>query len=120
MQQLLTVEILLKLVSGLVLVLAPLSVIKLLGLPRTESGFWPRLLGAVLVGMAIALYLEGRQPGSHGIGLSGCVIVNFSAVSILGGSLALEAGPPSARGRAVVWTLVVLLVCLSVLEIAVL
>jgi hypothetical protein len=34
--------------------------------------------------------------------------------------LALEAGPPSARGRAVVWALVVLLVLLSVLEIVLL
>ena len=119
MQQLLTVEILLKLAGGLALVLAPLSTIKLLGLPRTDSGFWPRLLGAVLIGMAMALYLEGRGPGSQGLGLSGCVIVNFSAVSILGGSLALEAGPSSARGRVAVWALVVLLVCLSLLEIAV-
>jgi hypothetical protein len=116
-QQLLTIEILLKFAGGLVLVLAPLSTIKLLGLPRTESGFWPRLLGAVLIGMAIALYLEGRGPGSQGVGLLGCVIVNFSAVSILGGLLALEAGPPSARGRAVMWGVVVLLVALSVLEI---
>jgi len=119
-QQLLTVEILLKLAGGLALVLAPLSIIKLLGLPRTDSGFWPRLLGAVLIGMAMALYLEGRGPGSQGLGLSGCVIVNFSAVSILGGSLALEAGPTSARGRVVVWAIVVVLASLSVLEIAVL
>jgi hypothetical protein len=119
-QQLLSIEILLKLAGGLFLMLAPLSTIKLLGLPRTESGFWPRLLGAVLIGLAGALYVEGRTPGSQGLGLAGCVIVNFSAVSILAGSLALDAGPPSARGRAVVWALVVLLVCLSVLEIAVL
>jgi hypothetical protein len=116
-QQLLTVEILLKFAAGLVLVLAPLSTIKLLGLPRAETGFWPRLLGALLIGLAGAIYVEGRAPGSQGLGLAGCVIVNFSAVSMLGGMLALEAGPPSARGRAVVWALVVLLVSLSVLEI---
>jgi hypothetical protein len=119
-QQLLTVEILLKLAGGLALVLAPLSVIKLLGLPRTETGFWPRLLGALLIGLAGAVYVEGRAPGSQGLGLLGCVIVNFSAVSMLGGMLALEVGPSSARGRTVVWALVVLLVCLSVLEIVVL
>jgi hypothetical protein len=116
-QQLLWIETLLKLSAGLVLVLAPLSAIKILGLPRAESGFWPRLLGAVLIGLAGALYVEGRTPGSQGLGLAGCVIVNFSAVSMLGGMLALEAGPSSARGRAVVWALVVLLVFLSVLEI---
>jgi hypothetical protein len=116
-QQLLWIETLLKLAAGLLLVLAPLSTIKLLGLPRTETGFWPRVLGAVLIGLAGAIYVEGRTPGSQGLGLTGCVIVNFSAVSMLGGLLALEAGPPSARGRAVVWAVVVLLVFLSVLEI---
>jgi hypothetical protein len=117
LQQLLWIETLLKLTAGLLLVLAPLSTIKLLGLPRSETAFWPRLLGALLIGLACSLYLEGRAPGSHGLGLAGCVIVNFSAVSIMGGQLALEAGPPSARGRAVMWGVVVLLVMLSVLEI---
>ncbi len=117
MQQLLWIETLLKLAAGLVLVLAPLSTIKLLGLPRTETGFWPRLLGALLIGLAGALYVEGSSPGSQGLGLAGCVIVNFSAASMLGGMLALEAGPPSTRGRAVVWGIVVLLVLLGVLEI---
>jgi hypothetical protein len=116
-QQLLWIETLLKFAGGLVLVLAPLGTIKLLGLPRTETAFWPRLLGVVLIGLAGALFVEGRAPGSYGLGLAGCVIVNFCAVSMLGGLLALEAGPPSARGRAAVWALVVLLVCLSVLEI---
>ena len=37
---------------------------------------------------------------------------------LIGGLLALEAGPSSARGRAVLWALVVVLVSLSVLEIA--
>ncbi len=120
MQQLLWIETLLKFSAGLVLVLAPLSTIKLLGLPRTESGFWPRLLGSVLIGLAAALFVEGSTPGSRGLGLLGCVLVNFSAVSMLAGLLALEAGPSSARGRAVVWALVVVLVCLSVLEIVVL
>ena len=91
---------LLKLSAGLLLVLTPLSVIKLFGLPRTDTGFWPRLLGAVLVGLAGALFVEGRTPGSHGLGLAGCVIVNVSAVSIMTTLLVLDAGPPSARGRA--------------------
>ena len=118
MQQLLWIETLLKLSAGLLLVLTPLSVIKLFGLPRTDTGFWPRLLGAVLVGLAGALFVEGRTPGSHGLGLAGCVIVNVSAVSIMTTLLVLDAGPPSARGRAAMWMLVLLLILLSILEIA--
>jgi len=117
-QQLLWIETLLKLSAGLALVVAPLSLIKLFGLPRADTGFWPRLLGAVLIGLAGSLFLEGRVAGAHGIGLAGCVIVNFCAVSIMAAMLVLDAGPPSARGRVAMGTLVVLLVLLSVLEIA--
>jgi len=118
LQQLLWIETLLKLSVGLALVLAPLSTIKLFGLPPTGSGFWPRLLGSLLIGIAGALFLEGSVPESRGLGLAGCLIVNFSAVSMMSALLVLEAGPPSARGRAVMWALVILLVWLSVLEIA--
>lgn len=118
MQQLLWIETLLKLSAGLLLVLAPGGVIRLFGLPRTDTGFWPRLLGAVLVGLGGALFLEGRVAGSHGLSLAGCVIVNVSAVSIMTTLLVLEAGPPSVRGRATMWMLVLLLILLSILEIA--
>lgn len=118
MQQLLWIETLLKFAAGVVLVVMPGSTIKLLGLPRTDNGFWPRLLGAVLIGLAGALFLEGSSPGSGGLGLSGCLIINFCAVSIMVALLALDAGPPARRGRAAMWSIVVLLIVLSILEIA--
>ena len=118
LQQLLSIETLLKLSAGLLLALSPRATIGVLGLPRTETGFWPRLVGALLIGLAAATFVEGRSPGSHGLGLVGCVIVNFSAVSMMTTLLLLDAGPASARGRAMMWTLVILLVLLCVLEIA--
>ena len=118
MQQLLWIETLLKLSAGLLLALAPRSTLGLLGLPRTETGFWPRLLGALLIGLAGATFLEGRSPGGRGLGLEGCVLVNFSGVSMMATLLVLDAGPASARGRAMMWTLVILLILLCVLEIA--
>ncbi len=117
MQQLLWIETLLKLSAGLLLILAPRTTIKIFGLTPAESGFWPRLLGAVLIGIAGAIYLEGGWPGSGGLGLGGCVIVNLSAVSMMLSLLVLEAGPPSARGRGAMWGIVILLVGLSILEV---
>jgi hypothetical protein len=117
-QQLLWIETLLKLSAGLLLVLAPRSTIGLFGLPRTDSGFWPRLLGAVLIGLAGALFLEGRLPGSHGLGLAGCVVVNLAGASVMASLLVLEAGPQSLRGRAMMWVVVLALLLLSVLEFA--
>lgn len=117
MQQLLWLETLLKFSAGLLLVLAPLSAIRLLGLPRTESGFWPRLVGTLLVGLAVALFLEGST-GAHGLGLAGCIVINLLGASVLASSLLVEAGPPSARGRGITWAVVLILVLLSILEIA--
>ena len=119
MQQLLWLETLLKIAPGLLLALAPLTTLRVLGLPRPETGFWPRLCGALLVGIAGALFLEGTSLG-HGLGLAGCIIINLCGATVLATLLALDRGPTSARGRAVVWALVCALVTLSVFEIAIL
>lgn len=118
MQQLLWIETLLKLSAGLPLALMPLSTIRLLGLPRPESGFWPRLCGALLIGIAGALLLEGRTPGSQGLGLAGIVVINLCGASLLSALLVLEKGPAAARGRIIVWLVVIVLLTLSLFEIA--
>jgi len=116
-QQLLWLETLLKLAPGLVLVIAPLTTLRVLGLPRPETGFWPRLCGALLLGLAGALFLEGTSRG-HGIGLAGIIVVNLTGAATLASLLVLDAGPASARGRLAVWLIVCALVLLSVTEIA--
>jgi hypothetical protein len=118
LQQLLWIETILKLSAGLLLGLAPRTTLTILGLPRTETGFWPRLLGALLIGLGAATFLEGAAGGGRGLGLEGCVLINFSGASMMAALLLLDAGPASARGRAVMWTLVILLILLCVLEIA--
>ena len=117
MQQLLWLETLLKLVPGLLLALAPLTTLRILGLPRPDTGFWPRLTGALLVGIAGALVIEGTHSG-HGLGLAGAIVINLSGASVLATLLVLERGPTSTRGRSVVWALTCTLVILSVFEIA--
>ena len=102
------------------LAIAPMSAIKLFGLPLTNTGFWPRLLGAVLIGLAVALFLEARVEGSHGLGLAGCVVVNLCGAAMIATLLVTEAGPPSMRGRFLFWLIVLLLLTLSILEMAVL
>lgn len=128
MQQLLWIETLLKLAGGLTLALAPLTAIRVLGLPGTDSGFWPRLLGAVLIGLAAATFLEGRFGGTpRGLGIAGCFLVNLAAVAMLIAQLVLSQPrlraasgrpPQTRRGQAVLWLLVCLLSLLIVFEIA--
>lgn len=118
MQQLIWLETLLKLIGGGLLLLLPLTTIRALGLPRSDSGFWPRLLGAVLIGLAGAFYLEDRFPGSKGLALGGAIIVNMAVATALIIMLALGGGAPKPRGRLALWLLVIVLVGLGLIEIA--
>jgi hypothetical protein len=116
--QLLWIETVLKLSGGLVLCLAPLLVIKALGLPPAASAFWPRVLGALLIGLAAATFIEGAWPQVRALGLAGCIVINLVTAAMISVLATLGAGAPARRGSAVLWALVVLLVVLSLFEIA--
>jgi hypothetical protein len=118
-QQLLWLETLVKFFAGVPLALFPMMTMRLLGLPRPDTSFWPRVCGSLLIGTAAALFLEGTSTG-HGLGLAGVVVINLCGVGMLAAMLVLDRGPASHRGRAVVWLTVCILVTLSVIEIAVL
>lgn len=118
MQQLLWLETLLKLAGGVLLLLAPLTTIRALGLPASATGFWPRVVGALLVGMAVATYIEGAWTGSRGLGLAGLVVINLTGAAVIALAALLGHAAPTRRGAFALWVLVALLVSLSLLEIA--
>jgi hypothetical protein len=118
-QQLLWIETLLKLAGGLTLVLLPLTTARVLGLPVGASGLWPRMLGAVLVGLAGATFVEGSTSGSRGLGLGGVVIINLACAAVLIALLVLGRAAATGRGRAMLWAVALLLLALSLFEIAV-
>lgn len=117
-QQLLLIEALVKLAAGVMLVLAPLATASVLGLPRPPSGFWPRLLGALLIGLAAALFIEMRLPGSKGLGLAGAIAVDIVLAFTLVAQMLAKAGAETRRGKLVMWLVTAALVVLALVEIA--
>jgi hypothetical protein len=121
--QLLWFETLLKGVIGLVMLLFPVSAARLAGLPHAASAaIWARLFGTALIGIAGAFAVEGyNQAGgaiaAKGLGLGGGVIINLSALLSLFGILIFGA-VSTWRGRVLIWLFIVLLLFLTVLEIA--
>lgn len=115
--QLVGLELALKLAGGLVLLSFPLTAIKVLGLPKSESACWPRLLGAVLIGLAIATYMDASARLGHGLGLAGSMVINFSASFALICLLVLGEGA-SWRGRVLLWGVAAGLLILALVEIA--
>jgi len=91
----------------------------LVGVPFTEVGFYPTLLGAVLFGIGIALVIEARRKpqGLVGLGLGGAVAINLSGgiallTWLLSGTLDLP-----IRGRMFLWSLAILLLGISLAEL---
>ena len=118
MQQLLWLETLLKLAGGLSLLVAPVTLSRLLGLPLPGASLWPRLLGAVLCGLAAATFIEGTRPNAGSLGLVGCIAINLTAAALLAVVTGLGMGAETRRGRVVLWGLVALLIILVLFEIA--
>ena len=115
--QLLWIETLLKFSGGLILALAPIATARVLGLPTSDSGFWPRLLGVLLIGIAAAIYVEGKGGGPRGLGLGGLVVINLIAALGLMALLVLRTAARTMRGKAILWLLAGTLVLLATIEI---
>ena len=115
--QILWFETILKFSAGLVLLGFPVTVAKLIGLPHGNVGFWGRLLGGLLIGLAGAIYVEASQPNIRGLGYSGLVIINITAILLMM-SLIIMKQIDTWRGNAALWVVCGLLLLLSLFEIA--
>lgn len=117
---LLTIDGVINLVLGVLLMVFPDRLVALLGVPPAPNGFYPNLLGGVLFGIGLALMIESRhrtEKGS-GLGLTGAVAINLCGglvltVWLVFGDLALP-----ARGLFFLWSIVLLLVGISMVELA--
>jgi hypothetical protein len=118
LQQLLWLEIILKGGTGLALLVMPKAVTRVLGLPPFGSPFWPRALGSVLLGAAIAILLGAWLARSNGLGLAGAATINVAAAVLIISELTVGAPGLARRGRWFLWLLVAVLLGVSLVEIA--
>ncbi len=106
------------LILGILLMAFPAKLVKVLGIPMADLSFYPAILGGVLFGIGLALLVECYRRTNRfiGLGLAGAVLINLCggfvlAFWLLWGQLNLP-----VRGLIFLWTLVVLLIGLSLLE----
>lgn len=110
------------LLGSLLLLLVPFpSLSRTLGVPEVDVPFYASILGAVLFGIGIALILESRRRRGEdqlvGLGLGGAVAINLCGGLVLIGWLIFgDLGLPM-RGNVFLWSLAVVLVGLSGVEI---
>ena len=116
---LLTVDSIINLVLGFFLLATPGATIEFFGLPKTDSHFYVTVLGAVLLGIGIALWIERRNEDRwRGLGLVGAIVIN-----VLGGGtvlvwLLLDPFTMPVRGYIVLWSVTVIVLGAALVELA--
>ena len=119
MSQILWLEIALKGGIGLALMLMPLTALRALGLHRPDFGFWPRLAGALLLGIAAAVVIFIELPNARGgLGPAGLIPINLCASAALIGALVMGVAAPTRRGRLSLVAGTILTLALAFLEIS--
>lgn len=82
MQQILWFEIILKGLLGTGLFLVPGTLAAIAGLHRIENQFWPRIAGALLIGLAACILVQSEATSAKGaIGPAGLVAINLAGAS---------------------------------------
>ncbi len=105
------------LLLGLPLLLFPKLVSALLGLPASQTTLYPAILGAVFVGIGVALLLERFRPSVGGLGLGGAISINLIFGIVLSLWLLSSAQELPLRGFVLLSMLAVILVGISTVEV---
>lgn len=116
--KLLLLDAFVNVVLGLLLATLPDSVVRFLGAPTTDTKFYPGILGAVLLGIGLALLIEFyRKPSqSPGLGLNGAIAINMCGAFALAGWLLIGALDLPMRGQVFLWAVAIGLVAISGFE----
>jgi hypothetical protein len=116
----LVVDAVINFLLGMLLLLFSPTIVGLLGVPQSSTSFYPNILGAVFVGIAIALIIGAsgtKSTQTNGLGLMGAISINLCggitlALWLIFGRLNLP-----AKGYAFLWALVAILLLVSIAEL---
>ena len=116
---LLVIDAIINLVLGLLLLLFPAGVVELLGLPLTNTNFYPSILGAVLFGIGVALLIEryGASKNIRGLGLGGAIAINLCGAGVLLLWLLITPFDIPLRGIVVLWSIAIIVLIVGFVEI---
>ena len=117
--ELLTVDGIINLGLGVLLIWFPPSVVEALGVPGQEGAFYANILGGILFGVGVALLIERFRPPLRavGLGLAGAITINLAGAVVLAAWLVFGKLTPSTLGSVLLWAMVIVLVGLSGAEL---
>jgi hypothetical protein len=103
------------LILGFVLILVPAGIARILCLPGAGSYFYAVVLGAVLIGIGVALLLSLSSPG--GLGLRGAIAINLCGAAAVAVWLILTPVTLCPRGLVILWAVVAIVLGIGILEL---
>ncbi len=116
---LLTIDGIVNLALGILLLLFPLGLAEILGVPKSNLNFYPTILGAVIFGIGIALLIEryGYSRNIRGLGLGGAIAINLcGAIALLLWLVSTPLNIP-LRGYVLLWSIAVIVLLIGIVEI---
>ena len=115
---LLKIDAAINLILGILLLAFPLELVQALGMPMADPSFYPSILGGVLFGIGLALLIEcyRQSNGFIGLGLGGAIAINLCGGLVLAIWLLSDSLYLPLRGQIFLWSLVLLLVGISLIE----
>ena len=116
---LLAIDGIVNLVLGAFLLLYPVGLLGFLGLPTTNTFFYTSILGGVIFGIGLALFVEvvGVPERARGLGLGGAIAINFCGGGVLLFWLIAVPLNIPLRGQVVLWTVAVIVLAIGVAEL---
>ena len=117
---LLSIDGLINVLLGLLLILFPFGIAEFLGVPNPGTNFYPTILGGVIFGIGLALYIEryGHNSGIRGLGLGGAIAINICGGLVLFIWLLVDPFDLPMRGYILLWAIALLVLSMGVIEIA--
>ena len=114
----LTIDGIVNLTLGLALTFFPEGLLAAVGLPIPSTSFYASILGAVLVGIGLALLVQRYWGPSHatGLGVEGAIAINLCGGGALIGWLITGGLSIPTRGYLLLWTVAVLVLAIGLAE----
>ena len=120
MKTILFVDAIINFVLGVLLLIFSPAIASWLGVPLSSTSFYPNILGAIFIGITIALLIDvkgKKDNGNMGLGLLGAISINLCGGTILALWLILGDLELPVRGFTILWIIVFILIIVSVTEL---
>jgi hypothetical protein len=115
---LLRLELAFLITFAFLLLAIPQVTVRIFGLPVAGASFWPRVLGAVCLGLAAATLATDQGWTKSGLGIGGFVAINLSMAFVLLSLLIVGPPIPTRRGKIALWSIAIGTAVFGFVEIA--